>query len=147
MTVATRGNFVNRMLESLGLSERSRLRASSVRDRVRVTVRRELETRYAHITEGSFRSDARVETVVDTRVAEDTTFKAAIADEQWGTRLTTMYASVQLVEDSKEIKLLLGQQVEQQRQTNLLLRELLGALREFDVVLETERLEQSDGQR
>jgi hypothetical protein len=112
MSVSLTGSFLEKMQEALRFSEKNRRRAVKVREDIRAVVANELHRRHAYVDMPV--SNAQLDTIVDARVAADSRFSVAVANEGWGRDLAQTYALVELVAAQNE--------------TNALLRELLQRL-------------------
>lgn len=99
MSVALKGNFIEKMNESIRFAEQNRARVGQVTAEIRETVLIELSHRYKAL---DMQSNSRVAVVTESRAADDPRFKVAIANEQWGSRLATMYALAELVAAQRE---------------------------------------------
>lgn len=106
--VATTGSSADRLRESIALSETARRRA--------YTLRRQLRRRYHDQMRASLRridmhepSAAQVSALLNRKVSEDPDWKDAIAEEQWGARLATMYGLALLAEQNDRLISLLNQ--------------------------------------
>lgn len=113
MSVALNGTFIQKMNESIAFAERNRLRVVA-----RTAYLRDKEARLAekrHRDAGRLPpTDEDVDVNTDFAASKDPKWKLAIANEQWGGRLATMYALAELTAA--------------QRETNVLLRHLIAHL-------------------
>lgn len=122
--IATTGSYLARMREAIKFAETNRERAQTIIADVRESVAHELMARYKHL-ENHRISEAQVSAVVDARVSDDPRFKAAVSNEQWGARLSDMYALITLVTLESERLKVQREQLAAQNETNRLLNLLL----------------------
>lgn len=126
MSVALRGTFLEKMQESLRYSEMNRARVVSEMERLRADLLNVENVRRRAI--GMPPVDANstsIRAAADVAAGQDTRVKSAVDGEQWGYRLTTMYALVELVTAEREANSIAQKQLEETRKTNELLRELI----------------------
>lgn len=126
MTIATNGTFWERFRESIKFSEDSRIRVTKLAAEIREAAGYDL-TRNSKFNKIPLRS-TQIDAVADGRVASDARIRTAIADEQWGARLATIYGLGALIAEQHRTNELQYDIMKLQRETNTLLRELIAKL-------------------
>lgn len=140
-TPCIQGTYIERMNDAIVFSEAKRVRvaklAAEIGDRARVELIELYRQRRAAPP-----SEAMLNTVADAAIEKDVRWKTAVGDEQWGGRLTMMYALAELAltarEHTQALDLILKTQYQatdvqrqlltEQRTTNELLKMLVGQL-------------------
>lgn len=107
MTIATSGSSHDKMNESIDFAERNRKVASSRRDVMLERVRATLQNRRTTASPATFN------VMADDALNKDEVFTIAVANEQWGSRLATMYALAELVRAQRETNVLLRKVLEE----------------------------------
>lgn len=105
------------MQEALRFTESNRIKASQRREFITSIEGERAVRRHAYTNQQPL-SKAQLDTITDAAVGRDGRFKLAVSNEQWGTRLATLYGVMDLVASSRE--------------TNGLLRAILVELRRMN---------------
>lgn len=122
MSVALSGTFIEKMNEALRFSEKNRARAVTETQRLCVDLLSVENARRRALGMPQLTVDsASIRAAVNVAAGNDTRIKSAVDNEQWGYRLTTMYALAELVTAQREANFIAAQQLKAtQRQTDLL---------------------------
>lgn len=102
MSVSLEGSVSNRLRDAVAYMHRQRRRVVAIRGRI---VRREegqIRLRYRN-AEQHEPSPEELDVLLDVVVGGDPKFRAAVANEQWGYRLTSAYALLRAAEQNDEI--------------------------------------------
>lgn len=128
MSRSLSGTPLEKMLEAIRFSEDNRVRAIDQTRALTDKAARELTNRKR--AQGlPPPSRAEIDTVADDLLRSDPIAKVAVDNEQWGYRLTTMYALQELVAEQAATRSLLGELVREVKTLNKRLS---------DTVIETE---------
>lgn len=125
--ICTEGTFIEKMNEAIKFSEEKRKRVTTLGKIIGDKARSELIRRHRQMRMEP-PSQADIDTKADSAIEADARWRLAVADEQWGYRLTTMYGIAELVAAQREANDLARRQLAEQRTTNDLLRMLSGQL-------------------
>jgi hypothetical protein len=118
------GTFIEKMHEAVLFSEHNRAQVERITRRVRDEVMHDLIGRNK-ARDVPPPSTFEISTVTDERCTQRSSYKNAVGDEQWGARLATMYALVELVAAQRQANSIAEQQLTAQLTTNRLLTALL----------------------
>ncbi len=102
MSVALNGTVAERLREAIGYMHKQRKRVVDISRRVTRRESPQIIKRFRGI-EMRDPTAAELEILIDRVISENPDFKAAIANEQWGYRLTSAYALVRAAEQNDEI--------------------------------------------
>lgn len=133
-TPCIEGTYIERMNAAIVFSEASRVRVAKLAAEVSKEARDELIRLYRH-KRAATPTKSMLDTVADAAVEKDARWRNAVGDEQWGGRLTMMYAIAEVALSTREhtqaFDLILKTQQQllaEQRTTNKLLEKLVGQL-------------------
>jgi hypothetical protein len=135
------GSYLERMKAAITFSEESRVKVGLLTKEITAQVEIELHARHKQLNKPA-PTRAQILAAVDAACSRNNRWSLTIADEQWGGRLTQMYASAELVSSTREsvqvlkslcyelraANQLASQQVAEQQTTNDLLKMLVGLL-------------------
>lgn len=135
------GTYIERMQAAIRFSEESRVKVGILTREITAQVENELRARHRQLGKPA-PTRAQILTAADAACSRDNRWSLAVADEQWGGRLTQMYANAELVSSVREsvqvlkslcyelraVNQLASQQVAEQQTTNDLLKMLIGHL-------------------
>lgn len=115
------GSYIQKMQESIKFSEDNRKQAAKISKRVGYDERVALIKR--HRSAGMRDpSENELAVVADTAVGQHGSWKVAVSNEQWGSRLATMYALAELVAAQREANELARKNIMLQQEILLELR-------------------------
>lgn len=140
-TPCIEGTYIERMNAAIVFSETKRVRVAQLNAEIGDQARNELIELYRQKRVDP-PTKSMLDTVAEAAIEKDARWKNAVGDEQWGSRLTTMYALAELALTAREhtqvLDLILKKQHEatdlqrqllaEQRTTNELLKMLVGQL-------------------
>jgi len=128
------GSYIERMNEAIEFSEKSRVRVTELSKEIGDIARAELINRYRN-KKVPPPSPSMLATAADEAISKDARWKVAVADEQWGGRLATMYSLAELTLSTREGVRVLKGIYAQLDQSNAIMRRQLAAQEETNALL------------
>lgn len=118
------GTYLDKMNEAIRFSEEKRWRVVTLTQEISEASAQELIKRHRQLGKPP-PTKAHLETAADKACEADPRWQTAVGDEQWGYRLTTMYALAELVAATRENTQVLKAIYEEARATRITQQRLL----------------------
>lgn len=143
MSIALNGTFIEKMNESIKFAETNRSRVQFIYKQLQDSALRQEILRREQQGLGS-PTQATIDTIADAWAGENAKFKVAVSNEQWGSRLATMYALAELVVAQREANDIARQQLNATRDANALQAAVLSRLNEMISLLDVRAASSND---